>query len=386
VTALVFEIPTQSGAPQIETISLNGVTYTLTIFWCDPDGVWMLNIADSTGTPIVSGLPLITGADMLEQYEYLGIGGMLLAQTDFDWTLPPTFTNLGSTGHLYFVPAISVPASLPVLPLAPGPETPYPEPGFTLPQPSPPGPTPPVVDSVAFTYFKSDTPTKLTSSGLTNLPDTSPTFLLAGWIANTDGVVLLLDTGVAGVGIQVTETGGNSTWFISAYDSSGDLIFTGDVVVAIDTSVGWHSYAISVDTSTQALQLLVDSDMVYNGSGTDADFTWSSSAPVGYFDDDGWRIGELGSIFENNEFSSYWFGAGFSFFDLTVSDNVTSLFGTVNCWQDWGPDGSGLNGFQPQIFLYGVADDYPSNLGTGGPFTVVGTALTAGADQPTACS
>lgn len=157
----VFEVPTQPGSPQQQVIPLAGTTYTLLLYWCDPDGVWMLNIMDTTGDPIVSGLPLITGADMLEQYAYLGIGGMLLAQSDFDWTVPPGLNTLGTTGHLYFIPTTPAPVHRPGLlstgpnsilyPLAPIPETMGP-PGFTVPQPTGPsgttgstGPAPAVI-------------------------------------------------------------------------------------------------------------------------------------------------------------------------------------------------------------------------------------------------
>lgn len=103
----VFEIPTTPGTPQIKTIALAGVTYTLILHWCEPPQYWVLDIQDSVGTPIVSGLPLITGADLLNQYPYLGVGGMLVVQTDHDVDAVPTFSSLGLTGHLYFIPTVA---------------------------------------------------------------------------------------------------------------------------------------------------------------------------------------------------------------------------------------------------------------------------------------
>lgn len=105
--ATVYEIPTQPN-PTTQRITLNGVTYTLTLTWNEfagPAGAWVLDIADANNNPIASGLPLVTGADLLAQFEYLGIGGGggLVVQSDHDPDLVPSFTTLGSTGHLFFV-------------------------------------------------------------------------------------------------------------------------------------------------------------------------------------------------------------------------------------------------------------------------------------------
>lgn len=101
----VQEIPLVA-APQRFFITLANVTYQMTMLWRDTDmGGWVLDIASSDGTPIISGLPLVTGADLLEELGYLGIGGQLIVQTDHDVDAVPTFQNLGDTGHLYFVTA-----------------------------------------------------------------------------------------------------------------------------------------------------------------------------------------------------------------------------------------------------------------------------------------
>lgn len=99
---LVTEVPL-SPQPQTFKITLNNVFYQLTVTWCPPADAWTLDIADNAGAPLVSGIPLITGIDLLEQYEYLGIGGSLVCQTDHDTYAVPTFTNLGDTSHLYFL-------------------------------------------------------------------------------------------------------------------------------------------------------------------------------------------------------------------------------------------------------------------------------------------
>lgn len=99
----IYEIPT-SASPQSFQIALAGVTYKLTLMWRDaPYGGWTLDIADSAGNLILSGVSLVTGADLLAQYAYLGLGGELWVQTDSVPAEVPTFDNLGTDSHLYFV-------------------------------------------------------------------------------------------------------------------------------------------------------------------------------------------------------------------------------------------------------------------------------------------
>lgn len=99
----VFEVPTTPGTPQQFTITMQGVTYTLRLHWCDPGSVWVLDIMDENQVPILQGVPLVTGADLLGQFSYLNFGGMLVVQSDPEKEVPPDFDGLGSTGHLYFV-------------------------------------------------------------------------------------------------------------------------------------------------------------------------------------------------------------------------------------------------------------------------------------------
>lgn len=99
----VFSIPL-TPTPQSFGISLSGVGYRLTFVWiAAPNGGWTMNIATALGAPIVSGIPLVTGVDLLEQYAYLGFTGQLAVQTDHDPNTPPTFVNLGTTSHLFYV-------------------------------------------------------------------------------------------------------------------------------------------------------------------------------------------------------------------------------------------------------------------------------------------
>lgn len=97
-----FEIPTRNN-PQKLSISLLNVTYRITLKWNQNCQAWIMDMADINSSPILTGIPLVSGLSLLEQFEYLGIGGELFAQVDNDINAIPTFDNLGSTGHLYFV-------------------------------------------------------------------------------------------------------------------------------------------------------------------------------------------------------------------------------------------------------------------------------------------
>ena len=97
-----YLVPLQANA-QTFPISLAGTVYNLTIHWNAPSAAWILDIADAGKNPMVSGIPLVTGTDLLAQYAYLGFGGQLIAQTDNDTSAVPTYANLGQGGNLYFV-------------------------------------------------------------------------------------------------------------------------------------------------------------------------------------------------------------------------------------------------------------------------------------------
>ena len=97
-----YEIPLAPAA-QSFLIVLAGKQYRLSIYWGTVAGVWVLDIQQENGTPIISGIPLVTGTDLLSPFPYMEFGGTLIAMTDNDPDSPPTYRNLGSTGHLRFV-------------------------------------------------------------------------------------------------------------------------------------------------------------------------------------------------------------------------------------------------------------------------------------------
>ncbi len=100
----VYQLPLVPGQPQSFSASLGGTTYQLSFRYRDTtDGGWVLDIADDAGNPIVNGIALVTGCNLLGQYAHLGFTGGLFVQTTTDPDAVPTFQNLGTDGLVYWV-------------------------------------------------------------------------------------------------------------------------------------------------------------------------------------------------------------------------------------------------------------------------------------------
>lgn len=99
-----YKIPL-TNIPQAFEISLAGTNYLLTCKFNDADeGGWVIDLADAaTSEPIVANLALITGADVLENLDYLGFEGSMIVFTDGNDLAVPTLDNLGTESNLYFV-------------------------------------------------------------------------------------------------------------------------------------------------------------------------------------------------------------------------------------------------------------------------------------------
>lgn len=99
-----FEIPLSPNNQKF-SITLSGVTYVLRFLFnqtLDENASWLLDISDAGGNPLVCGIPIVTGEDMLVQYKYLGINIVLFCFTDGDPAAIPTAKNLGVSSHIYY--------------------------------------------------------------------------------------------------------------------------------------------------------------------------------------------------------------------------------------------------------------------------------------------
>ncbi|WP_158780594.1 hypothetical protein [Pantoea sp. BAV 3049] len=99
------EIPLSADNQQF-SIAINGTTYTIRALWRDDAG-WVIDLLDSGGTAIINGIPLVTGADLLSQYKYLGLGFVLMVICDVAGQSYPTKTDLGTYSHLYVITELS---------------------------------------------------------------------------------------------------------------------------------------------------------------------------------------------------------------------------------------------------------------------------------------
>ena len=98
----VYSIPLRPMAPAIYPLEIGGKTWNLRTKFADaPGGGWALDISDVAGSPVVRGIPVVTGRDLLGQYPHLGFGFKLYALTDGDPSAVPTWENFGVASHLY---------------------------------------------------------------------------------------------------------------------------------------------------------------------------------------------------------------------------------------------------------------------------------------------
>jgi hypothetical protein len=100
----LYKIPL-SPKPQTFNITLADNEYQMTVRWNASLGSesWIFDIATAdNGTPIVGGIPLVTGVDLLGPYEHMDFGGALVCYSGNSDAIP-TFENLGVDNELLFV-------------------------------------------------------------------------------------------------------------------------------------------------------------------------------------------------------------------------------------------------------------------------------------------
>jgi len=101
MTTWAFPLLPQAQEMQIQ---LGAVEYTVRFGWgATTDGGWFIDLSDVDGNPILMGLPLTAGENVLQQFDYLGIPGEIRVQTDGNVLVEPTYANLGSNGQVLFI-------------------------------------------------------------------------------------------------------------------------------------------------------------------------------------------------------------------------------------------------------------------------------------------
>ncbi|PWI77287.1 hypothetical protein DEO48_25335 [Enterobacter sp. CGMCC 5087] len=99
----VQEIPLSADNQQF-AVSIDGVSYNMRILWRGT--VWVLDLHDSGGNPLILGIPLITGTNLLEQCRHLQLDFALVVECDNPQQEYPTQYDLGTSSHLYLITEI----------------------------------------------------------------------------------------------------------------------------------------------------------------------------------------------------------------------------------------------------------------------------------------
>ena len=85
-------------ASQTLSINISGETYNLRIIWRNTE--YVLDLLDKEKNSIITGIALVTGCNLLRQYEYLNLGFNMFISTDVNKTIDPEYKTLGVSSHL----------------------------------------------------------------------------------------------------------------------------------------------------------------------------------------------------------------------------------------------------------------------------------------------
>lgn len=95
----ITEIPLKKNNQEMN-ILLSGTVYHLIIKHNEYCG-WVLDVMSQAKTPILTGIPIVYGVDILEQYQYIGINGVLVFYCD-DPESEKEQSELGRKNRIYF--------------------------------------------------------------------------------------------------------------------------------------------------------------------------------------------------------------------------------------------------------------------------------------------
>lgn len=98
----VYKIPLD-GINQQFDIDLAGTTYKMRLYYNTAMDCWVFDLMDGDGNPITQHQPLVSGSNILDQYDYLDLGGIFVVYTEGDQYAIPTKDNLGDVSNLYFI-------------------------------------------------------------------------------------------------------------------------------------------------------------------------------------------------------------------------------------------------------------------------------------------
>lgn len=94
----IFEIPLKVGAQEFIT-PLDGTSYHFRLLWRDPVG-WFLDISTSDLVPLVLGISLVTGVNLIQQYQHKIKGELWILTDNLD---NPDYQSVGNALKLYWI-------------------------------------------------------------------------------------------------------------------------------------------------------------------------------------------------------------------------------------------------------------------------------------------
>ena len=100
----IFQIPFTNNNQKFN-ITLSGKQLLITCRWNKEMPAWVVDIQDAlTNAYIITGVALVTGANLFKQFYYTGVTGFLVALTSGDPYEVPTFESLGNESQVYYIP------------------------------------------------------------------------------------------------------------------------------------------------------------------------------------------------------------------------------------------------------------------------------------------
>ncbi|HCW79877.1 MAG TPA: hypothetical protein DG942_02085 [Ruminococcaceae bacterium] len=92
-------LPNQTYSLEIPGDNHN-ITFIITQSWNEQAGYWTISIYNQESEPLVLGIPLLCGHDLLEQYQYLKIGSLYLINIGDPTIENPDANNIGQNFKL----------------------------------------------------------------------------------------------------------------------------------------------------------------------------------------------------------------------------------------------------------------------------------------------
>lgn len=101
----LLTIPLRNDLPFYSfNITLTGVTYQLEFLYNVRSNRWIMNIYDSVGNQIISGITLLIDRNLIGQYRYLNLpAGVFFVVDNTQQDEQPTLNSFGTTHTMYYV-------------------------------------------------------------------------------------------------------------------------------------------------------------------------------------------------------------------------------------------------------------------------------------------